>query len=143
MKEPKSKYGKRFSEEFQRDAVRMLESGERTAKQLSRELGVSEWSLKRWAKFHGHSSNQGAGSRIGVRAGECEIAPRTGDGEPTTGRLFNLAALFLGAPIGPFCAGALSRMDSSVKIALRWDHTRGLSNGTVIGGLVGSKRFLA
>jgi transposase len=53
MKEPKSKYGKRFSEEFQRDAVRMLESGERTAKQLSQELGVSEWSLKRWAKFHG------------------------------------------------------------------------------------------
>jgi transposase len=53
MKEPKSKYGKRFNEEFQRDAVRMLESGERTAKQLSQELGVSEWSLKRWAKFHG------------------------------------------------------------------------------------------
>ena len=55
MKEPKSKYGKRFSEEFQRDAVRMLESGERTAKQLSQELGVSEWSLKRWAKFHGRT----------------------------------------------------------------------------------------
>src|SRR3974377_323687 len=55
MKEPKSKYGKRFSEEFQRGAVRMLERGERTAKQLSRELGVSEWSLKRWAKFHGRT----------------------------------------------------------------------------------------
>jgi len=40
MKEPKSKYGKRFNAEFQRDAVRMLESGERTAKQLSQELGV-------------------------------------------------------------------------------------------------------
>jgi transposase len=53
MKEPKSKYGKSFSEEFQRDAVRMLESGERTAKQLSQELGVSEWSLKRWVKLHG------------------------------------------------------------------------------------------
>jgi len=55
MKEPKSKYGKRFSEEFQQDAVRMLESGERTAQQLSQELGVLEWSLKRWEKFHGRT----------------------------------------------------------------------------------------
>jgi len=46
----------RFSEEFQRDAVRMLENGERTKGQQSsssQETGVSEWSLKRWAKFHG------------------------------------------------------------------------------------------
>ena len=55
MKEPKSKYGKRFSEEFQRDAVRMLEGGERTAKQLQSGTGVSEWSLKRWVKFHGRT----------------------------------------------------------------------------------------
>jgi hypothetical protein len=34
---------RRFDEEFQRDAVKMLESGERTAKQLSQELGVSLW----------------------------------------------------------------------------------------------------
>jgi transposase-like protein len=52
MKEFKSKYGRRFSEEFQRDAVRMLENGERTVKELSQELGVSEWSLKRWAKIY-------------------------------------------------------------------------------------------
>jgi transposase len=53
MKETTSKYGRRFDEEFQRDAVRMLQSGERTAKQLSEELGVSEWSLKRWSKQYG------------------------------------------------------------------------------------------
>jgi transposase-like protein len=52
MKETTSKYGKRFDEEFQRDAVRMLESGERTIGQLSQELGVSTWSLKRWSKVH-------------------------------------------------------------------------------------------
>ncbi len=49
MKETTSKYGKRFDEEFQRDAVRMLESGERTIGRLSQELGVSIWSLKRWS----------------------------------------------------------------------------------------------
>ena len=53
MKETTSKYGRRFDEEFQRDAVRMLESGERTVKQLSQELGVSIWSLKRWSKSYG------------------------------------------------------------------------------------------
>jgi transposase len=53
MKETRSKYGHRFSEEFQRDAVEMLESGQRPLKQLSEELGVSEWSLKRWSKAHG------------------------------------------------------------------------------------------
>jgi transposase-like protein len=60
MKEATSKYGKRFDEEFQRDAVRMLESGQRTAKQLSQELGVSVWSLKRWSKILGSSGESRA-----------------------------------------------------------------------------------
>jgi transposase len=53
MKETTSKYGRRFDEEFQRDAVRMLESRQRTVEQLSQELGVSSWSLKRWSKIYG------------------------------------------------------------------------------------------
>jgi transposase len=59
MKETTSKTNKsrrRFDEEFQRDAVKMLASGERTGKQLSEELGVSLWSLKRWAKRYGGST---------------------------------------------------------------------------------------
>jgi transposase len=50
---PKSKFGRRFDEEFKRDAVSMLESRVRTAEQLAAELGVSVWSLKRWAKRYG------------------------------------------------------------------------------------------
>jgi len=38
--------------EYQREAVRILEAG-RSATQLSRELGVSTWSLGRWRKLHG------------------------------------------------------------------------------------------
>jgi transposase-like protein len=63
MRETRSKYGHRFSEEFQRDAVRMLESGERPLKQLSEELGVSEWSLKRWSKVHSAMDKKPSGSR--------------------------------------------------------------------------------
>jgi transposase-like protein len=34
----------------------MLELGVRTAEQLAGELGVSSWSLKRWAKVYGQDS---------------------------------------------------------------------------------------
>ena len=47
----RSKYGRRFDEEFKRDAVRMLESRARTAEQLAEELEVSVWSLKREASY--------------------------------------------------------------------------------------------
>jgi transposase len=64
MKEATSKYGKRFDEEFQRDAVRLLESGERTIGQLSQELGVSTWSLKRWSKLHSGGDKPGTGGSL-------------------------------------------------------------------------------
>ncbi|MGA8656259.1 MAG: transposase [Chthoniobacterales bacterium] len=53
---PRSKFGRRFDEEFKRDAVSMLESRVRPAERLAGELGVSVWSLKRWAKLYGKDS---------------------------------------------------------------------------------------
>lgn len=44
--------GKRHSEEFRREAVRILDAG-RTATQLARELGVSTWTLCHWKKRYG------------------------------------------------------------------------------------------
>jgi transposase len=77
MKETTSKYGKRFDEEFQRDAVKMLESGERTIGQLSQELGVSSWTLKRWSKRHSggvHSGRDKPGAGGSLSALELENA---------------------------------------------------------------------
>jgi transposase len=54
-----SKFGRRFDEEFKRDAVRMLELGVRSIQQLSQELGVSAWSLTRWRKLYGKDSAAG------------------------------------------------------------------------------------
>jgi transposase len=48
-----SKFGRRFDEDFKRDAVRMLETSSRSLQQLSQELGVSLWSLKRWKTLYG------------------------------------------------------------------------------------------
>jgi transposase len=54
-----SKFGRRFDQEFKRDAVTMLESGVRSIHQLSQELGVSVWSLARWRKLYGKDSTAG------------------------------------------------------------------------------------
>jgi transposase-like protein len=70
-----NRHGRRFDEEFKRDAVTMLKSGERSAQQLSQELGVSVWSLKRWSKEFPVSGQPGPGaSRSSERASALEIA---------------------------------------------------------------------
>lgn len=47
-----SRTRKQHSEEFRREAVRILEAG-RSATQLARELGVSTWTLCHWKKRYG------------------------------------------------------------------------------------------
>jgi transposase len=48
-----------YDEEFKRNAVELLERGERSAVQLSRELGISDCSLGKWKRQYGR---QGAAS---------------------------------------------------------------------------------
>jgi transposase-like protein len=48
MNHPKSKFGRRYDEAFKRQTVDLMQSQHRPRRQLSRELGVSEWSLSRW-----------------------------------------------------------------------------------------------
>jgi transposase len=62
---------RRYDEEFKRDAVELLESGQRTAVQLSRELGVSDCSLGKWKRQFGR---QGQVSGGGLGAEQSRIA---------------------------------------------------------------------
>jgi transposase len=67
--EPMSKYGNRYSREFKEEAVRLLATSGKTAKELGRELGVSGMSLLTWreqAIAHGDHPEQAklAGVRI-------------------------------------------------------------------------------
>lgn len=59
----------RYDEEFKRNAVELLESGERSAVQLSRELGVSDCSLGKWKRQYGRQ-----GARSGLGADQSRIA---------------------------------------------------------------------
>jgi transposase len=61
--------GKRFDEEFRREAVALLEAG-RSATQLARELGVSTWSLCQWKKRYGGGSTVANGGKQAGRSGE-------------------------------------------------------------------------
>lgn len=57
-----------FSPEFKREAVRLLEQGDKEASQLARELGVARNKLYRWKEEidrHGESAFPGIGNRNG------------------------------------------------------------------------------
>ena len=47
-----------YDEEFKRNAVELLESGERSAVQLSQELGVSDCSLGKWKRQYGQQGRE-------------------------------------------------------------------------------------
>ncbi len=61
----------RYDEEFKRNAVELLESGERSAVQLGRELGVSDCSLGKWKRQYGR---QGQTAHGGLGADQSRIA---------------------------------------------------------------------
>jgi len=43
-----SKYGKRYDQAFQQEAVRLLVQSGRSPESVAQELGISTWSLRRW-----------------------------------------------------------------------------------------------
>jgi transposase len=50
MNQSKSKFGRRYDEDFKCQSVALIQTQQRSLRQLSREIGVSEWSLARWCK---------------------------------------------------------------------------------------------
>jgi transposase len=63
-KEYQGRRSRYFEEDFKRQAVQLLEQGNRTLKQLSEELGVSDWSLRQWKKFYGQRASASAESDL-------------------------------------------------------------------------------
>lgn len=52
----KTKRRRYYDEEFKRNAVELLESGQRSAVQLGRELGISDCALGRWKRQYGKTA---------------------------------------------------------------------------------------
>lgn len=66
---------RQYEEQFKRDAVALLLQG-RSATQLARELGVSQWNLRDWKELYGAGSavvspqaRSAAGTNAGTNAG--------------------------------------------------------------------------
>lgn len=62
---------RQYDEQFKRDAVALLEGG-RSATQLARELGVSQWNLRDWKELYaagGAAVSSQARSAAGTNAG--------------------------------------------------------------------------
>lgn len=62
---------RQYDEQFKRDAVALLEGG-RSATQLARELGVSQWNLRDWKELYaagGAAVSSQARSATGTNAG--------------------------------------------------------------------------
>jgi transposase-like protein len=57
-KEP-NKFARRYDEDFKRQMVEWIDTQQRSKRELSRELGVSEWSLSRWGKQYGKEAAAG------------------------------------------------------------------------------------
>jgi transposase len=49
MQSKSSKFSRRYDQEFKENAVALIQSG-RSITEVSRDLGVSHWSLSRWLK---------------------------------------------------------------------------------------------
>lgn len=71
MIENKKNHGKRFDEEFKREAARLASEAGRTDEAVARDLGVSAWSVSRWRKQYGLSKAAG-----GARGNPAPVAPR-------------------------------------------------------------------
>ncbi|MFF3874897.1 transposase, partial [Streptomyces sp. NPDC001978] len=56
-----SKYTKRYSEEFKRDAIALVASSGRTVTEVARELGISSESLRGWVKKANGTGQASAG----------------------------------------------------------------------------------
>lgn len=71
--QPKSqpRQRRRYDEEFKRNAVELLERGERSAVQLGRELGVSDCSLGKWKRQYGKAARS---AQSGAQAEPSRIA---------------------------------------------------------------------
>jgi len=72
MKMEKTKQEKkRYSEEFRRNAVALMESSEEPLVKIAEQLGVSHWNLRDWRKQYGKA---GSGRKADKGAGSAEAA---------------------------------------------------------------------
>ena len=67
-----NKISPRYTEEFKRDAVRLIETSGKAKTQIARDLGVSDSALYRWLKEYGQAPAPSANGQGGPSLKEVE-----------------------------------------------------------------------
>ena len=76
MATTQSKHGRKFDEEFKREAATLASQPGRGDEEVARDLGVSAWSISRWRKQFGLSKAVGGNPApvpLAVPAGAAEL----------------------------------------------------------------------
>ena len=60
MATTQSKHGRKFDEEFKREAATLASAPGKRDEEVARDLGVSAWSISRWRKQFGLSKSTGS-----------------------------------------------------------------------------------
>src|SRR3954452_15934624 len=79
MNRSKGKFGRRYDEDYKRQTVALIQSQQRSLRQLSRELGISEWSLSRWCKQYGDGAAAELEAEVARLRRELEFVSRQRD----------------------------------------------------------------
>ena len=61
-----SKYGRRFDEEFKREVAALASRPGARQEQVARDLGVSPYSVSRWKKLYGQTTEPASASGVSV-----------------------------------------------------------------------------
>lgn len=62
---------RRYTDEFKREAVRLMETSDKPTAEIARDLGINDNNLYRWRRVYGSSTQ--AGTHISADAMEAEL----------------------------------------------------------------------
>ncbi len=72
----KSKYGRRFDEEFKREVAALASKPGAKQEQIARDLGVSSYSVGRWKQRYAPATSESAAATPATAAGVAELERR-------------------------------------------------------------------
>jgi transposase len=72
----KTRERRQYTEEFKREAVRLMESDGKTVAQLARDLGINDNNLYRWRQVYGSNGQSNANGSVEEMAAEVKRLQR-------------------------------------------------------------------
>ena len=98
MNETKKNTGRKFDEEFKREAAALASQPGRTDEAVARDLGVSAWSISRWRRQFGGAAKAAGGLAAEPERENRELRREVGELRQQREILKKALAIFSAAP---------------------------------------------